>query len=60
MISSCETSDTVMFRWIAYRKSLSPKIKHIVGTDNPDADMLSRARFKGKNTMVMIDEEMRV
>ena len=57
MISSCETSDIAMLRWIAYIKSLCPEIKHIAGVDNPVADMLSRARFKGKNTMVMTDEE---
>ena len=57
IISSCETSNIVMLKWIAYIKSLNPEIKHIAGVDNPVVDMLSRARFKGKNTMVMTDEE---
>ena len=57
MISSCETSDIAMLRWIAYIISLCPEMKYIAGADNPIANMLSRVRFKGKNTMVMTDEE---
>ena len=40
MISSCNTLDIAMLRWIAYIKSLNPEIRHVSGKRNVIADML--------------------
>ncbi|KAL2631087.1 hypothetical protein R1flu_015773 [Riccia fluitans] len=45
MIANCLTPDIAMLRWIAYIKTLNPKLRHIARKDNPVADMLSRARY---------------
>jgi hypothetical protein len=60
MVSGCATSDVAMLRWIAYIKSLNPKIRHISGKDNTMADMLSRARFDDESGMVSEDKDVGV
>ena len=57
MISSCNTPDIAMLRWIAYIKSLNPEIRHVAGKRNVVADMLSRARFEGDEDQRHSDEE---
>ena len=43
MMRCCTIPDVAMLMWIAYVKSLNPKVRHISGKDNAVADMLSRA-----------------
>jgi PHD/YefM family antitoxin component YafN of YafNO toxin-antitoxin module len=45
MIAKFDTLDITMLRWIAFIRVFNPKLKHIVGKDNPVANMLSRARY---------------
>ena len=58
MISSCATPDIAMLRWIAYIKSLNPKIQHITGKHNVVADMLSRARYEGEEDSRSNEEDV--
>lgn len=58
MIVNCTTPDIAMLRWIAYIKSLNPEFKHIVGKNNPVADMLLRARYDKEEEMIDEDEDM--
>ena len=58
IVSGCATPDLAMLRWIAYIKSLNPKICHIVGKNNAMADMLSRARFEDESDMISEDEDV--
>ena len=44
-ITSCMKPDIAMLRWIVYIRTMSPKLWHIKGKDNPYVDMLLRARF---------------
>jgi hypothetical protein len=55
MIASCTMPDIAMLRWIAYIKTVNPKLRHIKGKENPVANMLSRARFM--NDEIMQDED---
>lgn len=45
MIANWDIPDFAMFTWIAFFKMFNPKLKHIVGKDNPIADMLFIARY---------------
>ena len=56
MIASCTTSDIAMLRWIAYIKTMNPKLRHIKGKENPIANMLSRARFINEKAMQTEDK----
>jgi hypothetical protein len=55
MITDYSMPDIAMLRWIACIKSMDLEFKHIVGKDNPIANMLSRTRYDGEEDM--IDEE---
>lgn len=41
IITNCTTPDIAILRWIAYIKSLNPEFRHVIGKNNPVADMLS-------------------
>ncbi|CAM6127330.1 unnamed protein product [Calypogeia fissa] len=52
MIANCDTPDIAMLRWIAFIRMINPELRHIVGKDNPIANMLSRARYEDSECRV--------
>lgn len=46
MIANYSTPDIAMLRWIAFIRVFNPELRHIKGSDNHVADMLSRARYR--------------
>ena len=57
MIASCTTPDIAMLQWIAYIRTMNPKLRHIKGKENLVADMLSRARFINEKVMQTKDKK---
>ena len=60
MVSGCANPNMAMLKWIAFIKSLNPKVCHISGKNNAMDNILSRACYEGNEDMVVEDEEVNV
>lgn len=58
MIDICSTPDITTLRWIVFFKSLNLELQYIMESDMSIVNILSRARYDGKEEMADENEDV--